>query len=95
MVLHGRIRTDDFQKFYGSGLDRIQLLRIRIGLNNFSVRSSLIGTSGYHGSGIDSGRIPRFLDPVSSKMSDFTPCVHAQNNIPLIKYAEKTDDYGV
>jgi len=34
---------DGFQKFCGSGLDRIQLLRIRIGvgLNNFTVCSSL------------------------------------------------------
>jgi len=30
--------------------------------------------------------------PVSSEISDFTPCVHAQNNIKHIKYAEKTDD---
>jgi len=31
-------RTDDFQKFCGSGLDRIQFFRIRIGhrLNNFT-----------------------------------------------------------
>jgi len=37
-------RTDDFQEFCGSGLDRIQFLRIRIvlGLKNFTVRSSLI-----------------------------------------------------
>jgi len=32
------------------------------------------------------------LVQVSSKISDFTPCAHAQNNILLIKYAEKTDD---
>jgi len=40
----GLDRTDDFQKFCGSGLDRIQLLRIRIGLGlkNFTVCSSLI-----------------------------------------------------
>jgi len=39
----GLDRTDDFQKFCGSGLDRIQLLQIRIGLGlkNFTVRSSL------------------------------------------------------
>jgi len=44
MVLH---RTDDFLKFCGSGLDRIKLLRIKIGLglNNFTVRSSLIAIS--------------------------------------------------
>jgi len=36
--------ADDFQKFCGSGLDRIQLLQIRIGLGlkNFTVRSSLV-----------------------------------------------------
>ena len=36
--------TDDFQKFRGCGLDRIQLLQIRIGLGlkNFTVRSSLV-----------------------------------------------------
>ena len=39
-------RTDDFQKFCGSGLDWIQFLRIRIGLGlkSFTVRSSLIYT---------------------------------------------------
>jgi len=30
--------------------------------------------------------------PVSSEISDFTPCAHAQNGILHIKYAEKTDD---
>jgi len=42
----GLDRTDDFQKFCRSGLDWIQLLRIRIGLglNNFTVRSSLVVT---------------------------------------------------
>jgi len=30
--------------------------------------------------------------PVSSEISDFTPCAHAQSNILHIKYAEKTDD---
>ena len=36
--------TDGFKKFCGLGLDRIQLLRIRIrlGLKNFTVRSSLL-----------------------------------------------------
>jgi len=29
--------------------------------------------------------------PVSSEMSDFTPCAHANSNIIHIKYAEKTD----
>jgi len=29
---------------------------------------------------------------VSSEISDFTPCAHAQSNILDIKYAEKTDD---
>jgi len=39
----GLDRTDDFQKFRRSGLDRIQLLRIKIGLGlkNFTVRLSL------------------------------------------------------
>jgi len=42
----GLDRTDDFQKFCRSGLDRMQLLRIRIGLglNNFTVRSALPAT---------------------------------------------------
>jgi len=30
--------------------------------------------------------------PVSSEISDFTPCAHAQSNILHIKYAENTDD---
>jgi len=30
--------------------------------------------------------------PVSSEISDFTPCAHAQNDILRIKYAEKADD---
>jgi len=36
-------QTDDFQKFCESVLDRIQFLRIRIGLGqkNFTVRSSV------------------------------------------------------
>jgi len=29
---------------------------------------------------------------VSSEISDFTPCVHAQSEILHIKYADKTDD---
>jgi len=39
----GLDQTDDFQKFCGSGLDRIQFYRIRTGpgLKNFTVRSSL------------------------------------------------------
>jgi len=42
----GLDRTDDFQKFCGSGLDRIQFHRTRTGLRlkNFTVRSSLPGT---------------------------------------------------
>jgi len=42
----GLDRTDDFQKFCRSGLDRIQFLRIKIGLRlkNLSVRSSLLHT---------------------------------------------------
>jgi len=40
----GLDRTDDFQKFCWSGLDRIQFYRIRagLGLKNFTVRSSLL-----------------------------------------------------
>ena len=39
----GLDRTDNSQKFFASGLDRIQFLRIRIGLGlkNFTVRPSL------------------------------------------------------
>jgi len=39
--------SDDFQKFCGLGLDRIQFYRIRIGLGlkNFTVRSSLLSCS--------------------------------------------------
>jgi len=42
----GRDRTDDSQKLCRSGLDRIQFLRIRIGLGlkNFTVHSSLMST---------------------------------------------------
>jgi len=33
---------------------------------------------------------------VSSEISDFTPCgAHAQSNVLHIKYAEKTDYYGL
>jgi len=32
------------------------------------------------------------LVPVSSEISDFTPCAHAQSDFQHIKYAEKTDD---
>jgi len=37
-------RTDDFQNFCGSGLNRIQFYRIRtgLGLKNFTIRSSLV-----------------------------------------------------
>jgi len=40
----GLDRTDDFQKFQGSGLDRIQFYwnRIGLGLKNFTVLSSLL-----------------------------------------------------
>ena len=30
-------------------------------------------------------------NPVSSEISDFTPCTHAQSNILRTKYADKTD----
>jgi len=29
--------------------------------------------------------------PVSSEISDFTPCTHAQSNVLHTKYADKTD----
>ena len=32
---------------------------------------------------------------MSSEISDFTPYVDTHNNILHIKYAEKTDDYGL
>jgi len=58
-------RTYDFQKFCGSGLHRIQLLRIRIGLGlkNFTVRSSLV-----HGLIFD------FLDPGSGCFQQDQEC---------------------
>jgi len=48
----GLDRTDDFEKFCGSGLDRIQLYRIRtgLGLKNFTVRSSLLANRSGTGS---------------------------------------------
>jgi len=39
----GLDRTDDSQKFCGSGLDRIEFLRIRVGLEKF--HSPLISVS--------------------------------------------------
>jgi len=43
----GLDRTDDFQKFCGSRLDRIQFYRIRtgLGLKKFTVRSSLVAVA--------------------------------------------------
>jgi len=43
----GLDRTDHFQKFCESGLDRIQFYRIRtgLGLKNFTVRLSLVCTA--------------------------------------------------
>jgi len=43
----GLDRTDDFQKFCGSGLDPIQFYRIRtgLGLKNFTACSSLVCSS--------------------------------------------------
>jgi len=32
---------------------------------------------------------------VSSEISDFTPCAHAQSNILHMKYGETTDDKGL
>jgi len=43
------------------------------------------GTKPTHGDG---------TGPVSSEISDFTPCQHAQSDIQHIKYAEKADDWG-
>jgi len=42
----GLDRTDDFQKFWESGLDWLKLLQIRIGLGlkNFTVRSCLVAS---------------------------------------------------
>jgi len=34
------------------------------------------------------------LEPVSSEISDFMPCAHAQSHILHIKYAEKTYDWA-
>jgi len=31
------------------------------------------------------------VDPVSSEISDFRPCTHAQRNILDTKYVDKTD----
>jgi len=38
----------------------------------------------------DYAPVPKFLNPVSSEISDFTPCTHAQSNILQTKYADKT-----
>jgi len=38
--------------------------------------------------GVDSGT------PVSSEISDFTPCTHAQSNIPHTKYVDKAGHLG-
>jgi len=56
-------RTDDFQKFCEAGLDRIQLLRIRIGLGlkNFTVRSSPVAGGTFSDS--DSAPVPKFWNP--------------------------------
>jgi len=39
--------------------------------------------------------MPNYQLPVSSKISHFTPCTHAQSNIIHIKYAEKSADVGL
>ena len=45
MADQGLDRTEDFQRFCGSRLDRIQIDRITgLGLKNFTVRSSLLAT---------------------------------------------------
>jgi len=33
--------------------------------------------------------------PLSSEISDFKPYAHVQTNILHMKYAEKTDDWGL
>ena len=50
----GLDRTDDFQKFCGSGLDWIQFHRIRagLGLKNFTGRSFPLASRDEHGSGL-------------------------------------------
>ena len=47
-----------------------------------------------HSSAIDGG-IHTLTAPVSSEISDFTPCSNAQSNILHIKYAGKSDYYGL
>jgi len=57
-------RTNDFQKFCESGLDRIQLLRVWtwLGLNNFTVWSSLIDSGVQDPDfGVQSGQIFGFF----------------------------------
>jgi len=49
---------------------------------NFLPATSLLYTKDEHWTG---------LEPVSSEISDFTPCTHAQSNILHTKYADKTD----
>jgi len=65
----GLVRTDDFQKFCESGLNRIQFLRIRIGLGlkNFPVRSSLSGGRRSAKTGSEK------LDGMRGTFSAFTP----------------------
>jgi len=61
MGASGLDRTDDFQKFCGSGLDRIQFYRFRtgLGLKYFTVH---ISVRDEHGSGMD--RIGSGLKPI-------------------------------
>jgi len=35
--------------------------------------------------------VTEWVIPVSSEISDFTPCTHTQSNILHTKYADKTD----
>jgi len=76
--------TDEFQKFCGAGLDRIQFLRIKIGLGlkNFTVYSSLMGNAALllyfsqswpwvRSSGIDPGSIVGFSFGPGSGVKSF------------------------
>jgi len=90
----GLDRTDDFQKFYGSGLDRIQFYWIRTGhgLKNFAVRSSLVSSSwlavSLHNSWTDQASKPvkTSLDPRDSKDSNENDA-----NLPFhLKFVKKS-----
>jgi len=59
-----------------------------LGMKSVQYLQNMVGTAACstsevtkHGAGL-----------VSSEISDFTPCAHAQSDILHIKYAEKADD---